>query len=130
MKKIIENKNTNERTYAEYATCSLNGGKPTRSKFVNDTFGKNPATIMSQEEINSFNVQQKEKATVKCSRVTKYLGSEGFKSSLGSEEATTFQDKITNTNIFNVKNCLKDSEPKKYLKKFEHIYENKRVYYP
>jgi hypothetical protein len=104
-------------------------GKPTRSRFLKDFFGKNPAEIMSQEETITYNKQQIEKTAAKCDRVMKYLGSDGFKSSLGPDDGPKYIDKVTNIDFTNVTNLLKSSEPKKHLKSFKHLYENKRVYF-
>ena len=69
---------------------------------------KNPVNSMTADEQNNLNTQIKQKATVKCQRVTNYLGSEGFKSSLTNNlNNFIFQDKITNSNPDNVKNLLK-----------------------
>lgn len=129
MKKQIENKITNQRSTEEYSTNPLSLTTPTREKFLNDTFGKNPVLSMSKEQTITFNNQQKEKNKIKCNRVEKYLSSEGFKSSLGNNQETFNYDKITNIGKTQVMNMHKSEEPKKYLRSFKHLYESKRVYY-
>jgi hypothetical protein len=102
-----------------------------KSKRLRDTFSKNPVDLLNSEQLSDLNNQMKTKASIKCNRVSKYLSSEGFRNNVEGSgvEVSKHEGKITNTNLKNIQNAHKMDEPKKFLKSFPHICENKRVYY-
>jgi hypothetical protein len=110
----------------------ISANNPIKSKFINDTFKKNPIEILDSSQTKNLNQLQKDKSQAKFQRVSAYLGSSGFTTAVCidlNQKVSSNYGKITNTPIENVKNVMKMSEPKKYVKTFRHVCENGRVYY-
>ncbi len=84
--------------------------------------------VLNEEQTRDLNNLQKQKSFVKSQRVSDYLGSNGVKSNiLTYSNDNILPDKITNSSIQKLKNA--DETPKKYIKNFRHVYDDKRVYY-
>jgi hypothetical protein len=104
---------------------------PTKKRFLNDTYNKNPIDIISKDQQRELNKNQMDKVKTRTEKISNYLGGDGVKSSvtLTTENFTTSPDKITNVHIMSVKNAHNAGEPKKYAASFRHFMENKRVFY-
>ena len=102
----------------------------TKSRFVNDTYNKNPIEVLSKDQNAKMNDQQHMRTFNKFNRVSNYLGSDGFKSSnlFYKDETKPGFDKITNRKVdLNRTVCFE--EPRYHKKAVNRIFENNRVYY-
>ena len=82
--------------------------------------------ILSKNDNVKLSTQQKEKTIAKFNRVSDYLGSEGFKSTVNfyKEDNLIASDKITNKS-FNLRSSY-EIQPKKA---FRHLHGNGQVFY-
>jgi hypothetical protein len=107
----------------------------TKSKFLNDTYNRNPIEILTPQQHEDFNQAQKDKNLVRTQRITTYMSSDLFKSTVGPGKGLTLDlsgpDKITNAPLLTVKNAHKlDPEPKKFVRGFKtYSGDSKRVFY-
>ena len=98
-----------------------------RSKFIKDTFEKNPLEILSPDQTKSLNKIEKEKTSVKGNRVAALFSSDSFKNSVLNKDYydnVNQYDKITNQRMSG-----SIDTPKNFVKTFKVIYDNKRVCY-
>lgn len=106
----------------------VKNNNPSLIRKLNDTFNTNPMENLTTEQHNKMLKYQHQKTIAKFNRVSNYLGSEAFKSTIGvaQSDAFTSSDKITNKSVHLTPSSY--NEPK-VVKSFKHFHSDGKVFY-